>query len=93
MNKKASSVLAILVCVFAVSCGDSNVPDANPVEDNEEAVVQEVEVIEGKIDQPEFVIPSALQISAMFKNSGLSYNNKGTILIIIQYNNDILYCQ
>ena len=73
MNKKVSSILVILVCVFAVSCGDSNTPDANPVEDNEEAVVQEVEVFEGNSDQPEFVIPSALQISAIFKNSGLSY--------------------
>ena len=73
MNKKVSSVLAIAVCVFAISCGDSKAPDANPVEDNEEAVVHEVEVIEGDFDEPEFIIPSALQISAMFKNSGLSY--------------------
>ncbi len=73
MNKKSSLVLAILVSVFAFSCGDSNFPDANPVEDNEEAVVQEVEVMEDSSDETEFIIPSALQISAMFMNSGLSY--------------------
>jgi len=73
MNKKVSSVLAIVVCVFAISCGDSKAPDANPIEDNEEAVVQEVEVMAEDDDEPEFIIPSALQISSMFKNSGLTY--------------------
>lgn len=73
MNKKVSSILAIAACFLAISCGDSKAPDANPVEDNEEAVVQEVEISEEESDEPEFIIPSALQISAMFKNSGLSY--------------------
>lgn len=74
MNKKVISVLVISACVFAISCGDSKAPDANPIEDNEEAVVQEVEVME-EDDEPEFIIPSALQISSMFKNSGLTYMN------------------
>ena len=73
MNKKVSSVLVIATCFFAVSCGEAEAPDANPVEDNKEAVVEEVEVSMEESDEPEFIIPSALQISAMFKNSGLTY--------------------
>jgi len=73
MNNKVSSVLVIATCFFAVSCGEAEAPDANPVEDNKEAVVEEVEVSMEEIDEPEFIIPSALQISAMFNNSGLTY--------------------
>lgn len=72
MIKKINTIAAIATCFFAVSCGESSAPDANPVEDNEEVVVEEVEVME-ESDEPEFIIPSALQISAMFKSSGLSY--------------------
>ncbi len=72
MKRKISSVLVVASCIFAVSCGETEAPTANPVEDNEEVVVEEVQVSEDS-DEPEFIIPSALQISAMFKNSGLTY--------------------
>ena len=72
MNKKISSVLVIASCIFSISCGETKAPEANPVEDNEELVVEEVEVMDDE-DEPEFIIPSALQISAMFKSSGLTY--------------------
>ncbi len=72
MNKKISSVLVIASCIFSISCGETKAPEANPVEDNEELVVEEVEVMDDE-DEPEFIIPSALQISAIFKSSGLTY--------------------
>lgn len=57
-----------------ISCGGGEAAsDATPEESNEEAVVEDVVVAEEDSDDPEFIIPSALQISSIFQASGLSY--------------------
>jgi hypothetical protein len=74
MNKSKSSLLAVAVVSFwAIGCGSDPQTDTNKVESNEEAVVQEVEVDNMADDEPEFIIPSALQIHTIFKSSGLNF--------------------
>jgi hypothetical protein len=72
MSKSLSSIkwIAIFATSIFVSCGGENASDENvePVE-----VVDEVVQDSDERDDPEFIIPSALQISTIFKSSGLTY--------------------
>lgn len=75
MRFKKLSILALAgISGIAISCGSgSEMNDANPSEDNSPAVAEEVMVTEEDSDEPEFIIPSALQISSIFQSSGLSF--------------------
>lgn len=109
MRFKKLSILALAgISGIAISCGSgSEMNDANPSEDNSPAVAEEVMVTEEDSDEPEFIIPSALQISSIFQSSGLSFvdgicNNPASasnyyskfekILNFGGYSADLFYC-
>lgn len=109
MRFKKLSILALAgISGIAISCGSgSEMNDANPSEDNSPAVAEEVMVTEEDFDEPEFIIPSALQISSIFQSSGLSFvdgicNNPASasnyyskfekILNFGGYSADLFYC-
>ncbi|UTW62045.1 hypothetical protein KFE98_18850 [bacterium SCSIO 12741] len=69
---KFNAFLLVLCGSILFSCGGET-NDATPVEDSDPAVVEDVVVMEDESDEPEFIIPSALQIHTIFKSSGLTY--------------------
>lgn len=107
MNKKVSLLMIVATCVFGTSCSDNSPSEATPVEQSEEAVVETVEVVEEEDNEPDFIIPSALQISTIFKNSGLTFMDNATnspekvsdyhskfekLLNFGVYSGDLFYC-
>ncbi|MCB0481745.1 MAG: hypothetical protein KDC83_09950 [Flavobacteriales bacterium] len=72
--KKYSFIALVLVTGLTMSCGGgAEMGDANPTESNDSALTEDVVVSEEDSDEPEFIIPSALQISSIFRSSGLVF--------------------
>jgi len=74
MNRKHTLILSIaLGSTVMWSCGSEPGTEQKNIEDNQEAVIEDVAVEMEDDDESDFIIPSALQIHTIFKSSGLSY--------------------
>ena len=74
MKKNNSLLLSIaLVATLLWSCGSDPGTEQKAIEDNIEAVVEDVVVEIENDEDADFIIPSALQIHTIFKTSGLKY--------------------
>lgn len=74
MIKNSIGALALgISCLVLVSCGEEPGTETNSFENNDEVVVEEVVPNDMDDEEPEFIVPSALQIHHIFKSSGLKY--------------------
>ncbi|MBD80777.1 MAG: hypothetical protein CL840_17815 [Crocinitomicaceae bacterium] len=74
MIRKSIVLLSIALGIITLwSCGSEAGTEQQSVEDNQEAVVEEVQVETEDTEEADFIIPSALQIHTIFKSSGLKY--------------------
>jgi hypothetical protein len=75
MKLKNKSLLLVPALAFAVACGESGQDAETTTTSADDVATEAIESVENvdMEEEPDFLIPSALQISTIFQNSGLTY--------------------
>lgn len=74
MKKNKTSLLAIASASLLLwNCSSDSTTQTNEIENSEPAVIEKVEAPAEISEDPDFIIPSALQIQTIFTNSGLTF--------------------